>query len=85
MKPELIYLADVITVNRVKPDPPKIKAVSEFPQPRTKQDVEAFLGFAGYYKQFIIESSATAKPLNDFLKRTANENGHSNVSRIFNI
>ena len=42
----------------------KIKAVKEWKTPTKIKDVESFLGFANFYRQFIQNFSHTAKPLN---------------------
>jgi RNase H-like domain found in reverse transcriptase/Reverse transcriptase (RNA-dependent DNA polymerase) len=41
----------------------KIKAVKEWPTPRTKRDVQRFVGFAQFFRQFIYKFSAIALPL----------------------
>jgi hypothetical protein len=34
-------------------DPKKLKGVADYPKPQTTTDVQAFLGFTGYYHYFI--------------------------------
>ena len=53
----------------MSPDPKKVEAVSKFPVPRNPKDVKSFLGLAGYYRKFIKQFSAVAKPLNELLKK----------------
>jgi len=45
----------------VKPDPKKVEAVREFPQPTNQKTIKQFLGLAGYYRRFIklFENSKT--------------------------
>jgi len=47
---EVHYLGHVIGERNVKPDPQKLDAVKNYPQPNSKNDVRAFLGLAGYYR-----------------------------------
>ena len=42
------YLGHMISVGKVQPDPEKVQAVQDSPEPRTKKDVRSFLGLAGY-------------------------------------
>ena len=63
-KTELNYLGHVVTSEGVKPDPQKVKAISDFPTPRNATDVKSYLGLAGYYRKFIPQFSKIAKPLN---------------------
>jgi hypothetical protein len=69
LKEELNYLGHVVTPEGVKPDKKKTTAVDEFPTPRAPKDVKSFLGLAGYYRRFIADFSAIAKPLTDLLKK----------------
>ncbi|XP_011868563.1 PREDICTED: uncharacterized protein LOC105562377 [Vollenhovia emeryi] len=66
---EVCYLGHIIGSHGVKPDPEKIKSVSDFPVPRSPKNIKQFLGLAGYYRRFIPNFSKTAKPLTDLLKK----------------
>jgi hypothetical protein len=66
---QLIHLGHIVTSEGVRPDPDKVKAISEFPIPKNMTDVKSFLGLAGYYRRFIPQFSKIAKPLNDLLKK----------------
>lgn len=50
---KIVYLGHVISEKGVQPDPNKIKAVKEFPIPRSKKNVKQFMGLVNYYRQFI--------------------------------
>ena len=69
LKEELNYLGHVVTSEGVRPDENKIKAVVEFPTPKTQKDIKSFLGLAGYYRKFIADFSAIARPLTNLLKK----------------
>jgi len=51
--------------HRVAVDPEKIKAITSWPQPVTVKQLKGFLGLAGYYRKFIKNYGAIAKPLID--------------------
>ncbi|GFU48521.1 retrovirus-related Pol polyprotein from transposon 297 [Trichonephila clavipes] len=53
------------------PSEVKVQAVLEFPTPRTKTQIRAFLGLAGYYQKYINLLSVIAAPLTDALKGRA--------------
>ena len=53
-------LGHVVGLGRIAPELPKVQAIQEFQRPQTKQDSRAFLGLAGYYRQFIPAFSAIA-------------------------
>ena len=50
---------------RVQPDPKKIEAVQQIPVPTCVRDIRSFLGLASYYKRFIRNFAAIAKPLRE--------------------
>ena len=66
---KLKYLGHVAGKNGLEPDPDKVKAITEFPQPRTIRNVREFLGMVGYYRRFIKEFSKIAKPMLNLLKQ----------------
>jgi hypothetical protein len=42
------YLGHICTQEGIRPDPKKIKAIKEYPIPKTVRDIRAFLGLGGY-------------------------------------
>lgn len=64
-----MYLGHVITENGVKPDPQKIKAVTEFKTPKNEKEIKSFLGLAGYYRRFIKNFSNITFPLTKLLRK----------------
>ena len=75
---EMKYLGHIITQDGIKPDPTLIKAVSDFPQPKTIKDVQSFLGLSGYYRRFIKDYAKIAEPLNKQLRQLKDKNYHLN-------
>ena len=47
----------------------KIKAIKNFPQPTTVENVRSFLGLCGYYRSFVKGFASIASPLNVLLKK----------------
>jgi len=61
---EIPILGVVVGKGQVKMEQEKIKVVKEWRTPTRIKDVESFLGFANFYRQFIHNFSHTARPLN---------------------
>jgi len=49
-------------------DPVKVAGVQEWPTLENKTDVQAFLGFVNFYRRFIWDFSAKARPLFDLTR-----------------
>lgn len=69
MRKEVAYLGHIISSEGVKPNPDKVRAVREFPVPKSCKDIKSFLGLAGYYRRFIANFSRITKPLTGLLKK----------------
>ena len=49
----LEYLGIIISEGQIRMDPAKVKGITDWPTPRTVKQVQAFLGFYNFYRQFI--------------------------------
>lgn len=67
----LKYLGHDIGNGSRTPAQAKVQSVVDFPTPRTKTQIRAFLGLAGYYGRYIENFSVVAAPLTDALKGKA--------------
>lgn len=66
---EVAFLGHLVTSQGVKPNPDKIKAIQDFPIPRTQKEIKSFLGLLGYYRKFIRDFAKLTKPLTECLKK----------------
>ena len=62
-KSEIKFLGQVIDQNRVHPDPQKVKAITEIPQPNNQMEVRRFLGMANQLSKFCPQLSEQVKPI----------------------
>lgn len=74
LKNEVKYLGHIISVDGIQTDPEKIQKVSQWPTPKTPDDVSSFLGLAGYYRKFIRNYAQLVAPL-ESLKATYQKRG----------
>ncbi|GBL64615.1 Retrovirus-related Pol polyprotein from transposon 297, partial [Araneus ventricosus] len=65
---EVQYLGHIVGHGKRSPAELKVKAIQNFPIPTTKTEIRAFLGLAGYYRQYIPMFSVITAPLTDLLK-----------------
>jgi len=81
-KKSVSFLGFIVTCNGATTDPEKVKAIKEFPEPKSVFEVRSFLGLASYYRCFIKDFAAIARPISDILK---GENGTVSRHRSRNI
>jgi Reverse transcriptase (RNA-dependent DNA polymerase) len=67
---EVEYLGHIILYGQIRMDHAKTQAIDEWKIPRTKKELQSFLGFANYYRRFIEGYSDIVKPLTTLTGKT---------------
>lgn len=65
---EVDFLGHVVSQEGIKAQPQKIKAIRDFPRPKTLRELQSFLGLANYYRKFLENFSKMARPLYELTK-----------------
>ena len=65
---ELVFLGHLISSSGFKPNPDKVKAIQDFPQPTNVDELRRFLGLVNSYRRLIAHAAETQRPLCEFLK-----------------
>ena len=68
---EVRYLGYLVTQHGIRPDPAKLKAVSDYPTPAAHEELQRFIGLTSYYRRFCHKYADIAKPLLKLLERKA--------------
>ena len=63
------YLGYVIGNGGITTDPEKVRAIHDWPVPKTIRQVRGFLGLAGWYRRFIENFSTVVFPITELLSR----------------
>ena len=66
---EVKYVGMIVTTSGLKMDPTKIEAVTKWDTPMSVKAVQAFLGFANFYRRFIPRFSELARPLTQLTRK----------------
>ncbi|CAM5117876.1 unnamed protein product [Eretmochelys imbricata] len=63
------YLGHQVGQGTISPLQAKVDAIQKWPVPKSKKQVQSFLGLAGYCKRFVPQYSQIAAPLTDLTKK----------------
>ena len=64
-----IVLGHIVSKKGIEMDKAKVELISNLPTPKCVKDIRSFLGHAGFYRRFIRDFSAIARPLCNFLAK----------------
>jgi hypothetical protein len=69
-KEEIEFLGLIISKKGIRMDPHKVKAITDWPIPTTKRELQQFLGFVNFYRRFVKGFAKIAKPLTKLMGKT---------------
>jgi len=71
LKSQIIFLGHIISEQGIIMDPDKIQVIKNFQPPKTKKQVQSFLGFINFYRKFIRDLSQNTEQLSLLTKKDA--------------
>lgn len=78
------YLGHEFSEDKIEPDRERIKAIEQMGQPKSKKDLQKFLGVVNYVRSFITNLSELTAPLRELLKKNVIFNWTERQTNAFN-
>lgn len=66
---EVYFLGQYVSAGKIRTDESLVKAVQDWPKPKTVRDIQKFLGLSGYYRKFIKHYADIARPISDLVRK----------------
>uniref|UniRef100_A0AC34EZC1 Integrase catalytic domain-containing protein n=1 Tax=Panagrolaimus sp. ES5 TaxID=591445 RepID=A0AC34EZC1_9BILA len=63
------FLGKIVDASGIRPDPEKVRAIQDMPEPTDVSSLRSFLGMVNYYQSFIPSFRDLREPLDDLLKK----------------
>ena len=80
LRTEVEFLGFIVSEYGLKPNEKKIESILKYPEPQTIRELRSFLGLSGYYRRFVKNYAALAKPLTKLL-RGEDGQGHCKITK----
>ncbi|CAM4596944.1 unnamed protein product [Lepidochelys kempii] len=65
----VIYLGHQVGQGTINSLQAKVDTIQKWPVPKSKKQVQSFLGLARYFRRFVLQNSQIATPLTDLTKK----------------
>ena len=80
---KVVFLSYVVRVKGIEVDEEKVKAIKEWPTPKSITEVRSFHGLASFYRRFLKDFSTLPTPLTEIVKKFVSFKWGSEQDRAF--
>ncbi len=85
LKCSIKYLGRIVDKEGVRSDPESVETVMDWGRPRNKRELQNFLGFANYYREFIRNHSELVEPMNRLIKKGLDFEWNEEAQKAFEL
>ena len=82
---QIVFLGYVVSAKGIEVDEEKVKAIKEWPIPKSVSEVRRFHGLAGFNRRFVKDFSTLVAPVTEIVKKHVGFKWGSEQERAFNL
>jgi len=81
----IVFLGYVVIAQGIEMDEEKVKAIREWPTPKSVSEVGSFHGLASFYRRFVKDFNTIAAPLTEIVKKSVQFKWNDEQDKVFNL
>jgi hypothetical protein len=82
---KIVFLGNAVTAQGIEMDKEKVKAIRDWPTPKSVSEVRIFHGLASFYRRFVKDFSTIAAPLTEIVKKYVGFKWNDEQDEAFNL
>jgi hypothetical protein len=82
---KIVFLGYVVTAQSIEMDGEKVKAIRDWPTPKSVGEVWSFHELASFYRRFVKDFSTIAAPLTEIVKKFVGLKWNDEQDKAFNL